>query len=395
MPIKPTLEMLYTNIGRGHPFYLDGIVDALIHRGEIGLIRHQQDVFELSRSLSLLGWKTARWLYERGSSGGTIGWVYNKVRNGDYNRPGPALRIMGRDIRRRFGGTTTPLLVAHPTLVGILRDRPSLIYQHGEPSVPPESLVRGATTVLVPTRSAADQFIAAGYPREAVFVSGLCIEPALARQAEDALLLRKQRLADRGSPLTGAFFSSGAEPSGHVEQLVQAAISSTRAGHAAILFAVQGGKLASRATELFQGERIRLPQVPSEGGAGGATAGGSLVTYRTRRELTALTARFFPSIDFFVSPAHERVNWALGLGLPLFVVEPCIGPFAGRNHALVLSEGVARRLTEEGPAADFGPRLSALRDQGELSRMCDSGWAGKSIDGFARIAALLVEQYGR
>ena len=64
MPVKPVVEFLYTNIGRGHPFYLDGITDALIHSGQVKLVRQQKDVFEISRGLSLVGWKLARWFYQ-------------------------------------------------------------------------------------------------------------------------------------------------------------------------------------------------------------------------------------------------------------------------------------------------------------------------------------------
>ena len=34
---EATIRFLYTNIGRGHPFYLDGIVDALKARESTGL----------------------------------------------------------------------------------------------------------------------------------------------------------------------------------------------------------------------------------------------------------------------------------------------------------------------------------------------------------------------
>ena len=33
------IQFLYTNIGRGHPFYLDGINEILLRKGKISLIK--------------------------------------------------------------------------------------------------------------------------------------------------------------------------------------------------------------------------------------------------------------------------------------------------------------------------------------------------------------------
>ena len=70
------IDFLYTNIGRGHPFYLDGIMQALVRSGNISIVRQKHDVFELSSGLSLNGWQLARWLYQKGSSGGLVGSIY-------------------------------------------------------------------------------------------------------------------------------------------------------------------------------------------------------------------------------------------------------------------------------------------------------------------------------
>ena len=118
--IKPRITFLYTDIGRGHPFYLDGIVEALVRKGEIGLVHSQTDVFEVSSLVPGLAWRTARWLYRHGSSGGLTGCFYKWLRAGN-NQTHLSLfsRLMGRDIRRRFLTGSDPLLVAHPSLVSI------------------------------------------------------------------------------------------------------------------------------------------------------------------------------------------------------------------------------------------------------------------------------------
>ena len=78
--INNNINLLFTNIGRGHPFYLDGIIEALIKKQSISLIKNENDVFKISHGTSLLAWKTARWMYYKGSSPGILRWFYNKIR---------------------------------------------------------------------------------------------------------------------------------------------------------------------------------------------------------------------------------------------------------------------------------------------------------------------------
>ena len=66
--ISDKISFVYTNIGRGHPFYLDGIREALIRKKSLKLIRGQTDVFELSRGLSLMAWKMVRLAYRMGAN---------------------------------------------------------------------------------------------------------------------------------------------------------------------------------------------------------------------------------------------------------------------------------------------------------------------------------------
>jgi len=387
------ISFLYTGIGRGHPFYLDGIIEAMVRHGKIGLVRNQASVFEISRGLARLGWNLAGWLYQRGSSGGLIGKLYAAIRRrADYNQPGLMLKLMGRDIRREYNDVTGPLVVAHPTLVAVLKGRQKLVYQHGEVVVPEEAVVMGAEKVLAPTDEVAERFKSAGYGDGDVVVTGLCVEPALVSQAEDAYTARRMRL-ETGPTLTGAFFSSGAEPISHIEKLAACAISLIEAGGRAVVFARKDGRLS---------RTIRLRSEADGKDAHFVDAGEFIpadipallvVEYGSRREENIFTARLFPEFDFFVAPSHERSNWALGLGLPMFIVQPCIGPFAPLNEALLVDAGVAEVVTGDEDCGRFGEHLAQLHRSGEFGKMASAGWGRHKIDGFARIAEFLGNQY--
>ena len=390
--IGSKIHFLYTNIGRGHPFYLDGIHEELIREGHTALIRSRTDVFEVSTDVARWAWLVARWLYTSGSSSeGAVGNLYRKLRtNSDYNTDSLALRIMGRDIRRTYMSTTDPVVVAHPILVAALRGRKNVYYQHGEAVTPKEAVVEEATAVFVPTESAAAPFISHGYSKEQVIITGLCIEAALARQAKDAFDTRLQRMRS-DAPLTGAFFSSGAEPQEHIHSLLAALDSILSVGHQAIVFASVGGKLSRSVREGFAGHPDGFAVVDHQGLFRREQPQLVLVEFRNRRELNILTAQFFPEFDFVVSPAHERTNWGLGLGLPVFILSPHIGPFAPLNRRLLLSApAVGLELENRERAAALADTLHKLRLGGELPEMAANGWGRFAIDGFSKTAQYLV-----
>ncbi|MDX9857016.1 MAG: hypothetical protein RBT76_04460 [candidate division Zixibacteria bacterium] len=387
------LEFLYTNIGRGHPFYLDGIAEALIRRGQINLVRRERDVFEISRGVSQIAWRTARRLYRAGSSGGFAGFLYRRLRkDADYSRKGLLSYIMARDLRREYLSLAGPVIVAHPSLVGFLAGHPMLCYQHGELVAPAESQVVGAQIVFVPTEEVALSFLAAGYDRQSIVVTGLCIEPGLARQAVDAFAARVIRYGGL-QPLTGAFFSSGAEPSQHVDTIADAALSGLRNGHRVIVFAKRGGKLARAALHAMQQSRRNFAVVDKSNVFQMELPSATIIEHSNRREENALTARLFPTLDYFVAPAHERSNWAVGLGLPMFIVEPCIGPYAPLNRDELLRLGVAAVIGGSEAAKTFGSRVNDLRASGQLETMAAACWRAFPIDGFDRIATFLIDRF--
>ncbi len=389
-----TIRFLYTEIGRGHPFYLDGIIEAMARQDDRPLIPERSSVFDLSHGLSSVAWHGARWLYRKGSSGGPIGCVYARLRNGaDYNKPRFSLKLLGRDIRAHFQSESAPLVVAHPTLVGILTGRANLIYQHGEIAVPPESVVLGAAAVLVPTVSAAEPFVAAGYSTEQVRVTGLCIDPSLCDLAESSYRLRQARLLS-DTPLTGFYVSSGAEPKQHVAALIESITSTVRSGGKAFVLARRGGRLHRRAGGLFPALSPDYTCCESSDEARETDSSLVMALYDTRKAETELTESLFDRIDYLVAPAHERSLWALGLGLPMFPLVPSVGPFAPLNLKALVAQGVATPLDSACPPSELGRRLERLRQDGSLRGMSEAGWGKQDIGGFSYIARFLAGRFG-
>lgn len=379
------LTALYTNIGRGHPFYLDGTLQELRRLCPDAAPIVTADVFGASGVVPRQLWRLMRTLYRRGSSPGVAAVIYRRLRaHGDFRRPGMALQLAGRSIRSRFGGSDGAVIVAHPLLVAILRGRPRLYYQHGEVVTPPEAVMPGAEVVFVPTEAAAVPFVAAGYERARVIVTGLCVEPDLVPQAGSCYRERAERLVRQG-PLTGAFFSSGAEPRPHTALLAAAACSAARSGGVAIVFAQAGGRLAAETRERAREAGIRIDSAA----AGQAV---SLVEFDSRAALDREVVRGFARFDYVVAPPHERTHWGLGLGLPMFLPGPDVGPFAPLNRRRLEEAGVARALESAGQAEAFGAELDAMREAGMLRNMADAGFGGHPIDGFARAAEYLVSR---
>jgi len=102
-----------------------------------------------------------------------------------------------------------------------------------------------------------------------------------------------------------------------------------------------------------------------------------------------MTERLFRSFDYFVAPSHERTNWALGLGLPMFVVDPPLGSFAPLNREFLLAHSVARVIANAREASDLGESLDKLHKSGELQQMAAAGWGRYDAQGFSRIAEML------
>jgi hypothetical protein len=380
-----SINFLYTNIGRGHPFYLDGIIECM-QPDRIGDVT---DVFAATTGVARGAWRLARLVYTSAGVGGPYSSLYSRLRSrSDYNRRGVMRGVMGRQLRRTYLGDPRPLVVGHHFLVAILKDKPGLVYQHGEVSAPEESWVRGRHRVLVPLAETADRLIAAGFSARNIVVSGLCIEPGLVTQAEKAHMARLDRLA-RPGPLSGAFFSSGAEPREHVERLVTAALSAVAGGGRVIVFARRSGLLAARIAARFAELGRDLRKMRSLENLPVPEPQDLLCLYDDRRQLDKFTARLFERFDYFVAPSHERTNWALGLGLPMVIVEPLLGSFSPLNREFLLEASVASTLGDRRGASRFGETVRELQATGELTKMAEAGWGRFETRGFSNIAEFL------
>jgi hypothetical protein len=365
-------SFLSSEIGRGHPFYLDGLIRAIEASGCAGLIERRASVFDVSRGLSLLAWKVVRASYGNAGRGGWSADLYHRVRGRvSYNERSALLALLGRDLRA-WAGETGRVFVDHPAIVGALGDRGDVWYMHGEMVVPEEAVVRSASRIFVPTEEAADEFVRGGVDRAKLLVTGVCVENELVPGAVASLEGRRVRIASRAE-LTVAFFSSGAEPPPHVEVLARGAAAIAGAGHAAVVFAKRGGRL----------ERRVLKQ-----GGGAAT---EIVSFETREELDRKTAERFARFDIVVSPPHERSSWAFALGVPFFLVGPDIGPFAPRNRKLLLRTGAAAEIASPQAADRLHEVLHQLRGSGDLLRMSKSGGT-VPFRGFERAAQYVIEE---
>lgn len=376
------ISVLGSEIGRGHPFYSDGLLRAL-REEDPGLPARHSDVFAVSRGLSRAAWNSVRASYRLAGRGGPVAALYHRVRgNVDYDRESPLLRILGADLRR-WAGDDGIVVVDHPAVVGALGGRPDVWYFHGELVAPPEAIVRKAVRIFVPREEVAGEFIRAGLHPEQMLVTGVCVEQDLTKDAFARAQARRERIAGDG-PLTLAFFSSGAEPEAHVRALAAGAAALAASRHRAIVFARRGGAL----------EAAVRSAAPGAGDAGRGTAAPEIVPFDAREDLDRRTAERFAAIDAVVGPPHERSNWAIALGVPFFLVGPDIGPFAPRNRSLLLRSGVAAEIRDESDARQLPARLDDLRRKRLLLRMSEMGAAGP-VDGFRRAARMLKEEVRR
>jgi hypothetical protein len=235
-----------------------------------------------------------------------------------------------------------------------------------------------AWRTFVPLPAAGLRLQAFAVEPAAVTVTGLLVEPLLADVAESALRVRLARL-ESVEPLTVGLFLSGARPRPHASRMVTVAESLARAGHRAILFWGTGMLDASKVQ--FELRRRGIPDDAAR-----------VVWSRSRADETTRTAEVFASLDVMVAAAHERTNWAVGLGLPMFALLPHIGPFARENFDFASQQGVCLPLASSADAAAFGSTLDTLRRSGGLAEMARAGWGRHPINGAAVAARILADE---
>lgn len=352
----PRLLAVSSEVGRGHPQYLDSVLAAL----------RRQGITDVPRVVPR--WRLARLGYRLGGTGGLLTALYGRARSGAA--PSRAvLALLDEGLRRRLRDCGDTVLVDHPLLAHLLGPVCRVGYVHGEIAAPPSAAVATAWRTFVPLPGTADRLAAAGVRRGSLVTTGLIIEPDLADVAEFAFAARVRRLA-APAPLAVAFFTSGACPRPHLRQIIAGVRSCLAAGHRATLFCGTDPRLPGRFRRAL-----------------GDPPGLALVSAPTRREDVARTAGYLPELDVMVAAAHERTGWACGLGLPLFILRPDIGPFAPLNRAFAVARGAA---ADAGSPAGLPGLLDRLRSSGGLAAMARSGFGDLAIDGAAAVARHLL-----
>jgi hypothetical protein len=361
------LVSVCSEIGRGHPAYLDSVLLALARLRPEGAAIPRFTVPQLCTGTSGLAWSMARATYRLGAQGGPATWLYNRLRSGSGKPSGLQSALLGSGLRKAFAGYDGICIVDHPLLAHILAPVCRVAYLHCEIAAPGLSAVADAWRTFVPLESTRQKLLAVGCQPSAVRVTGLVVEPELVEVAESAFQARIARLAS-DQPLTVGFFASGAEPRLHSSSTVTGAASVTRAGHKAVL---------SWGTGMLKASKVQLA-LRREGAADESFR---VIWARSRRAATTAVAGIFPELDAVVCAAHERTNWAVGLGLPMFALLPHIGPFAADNCTFASEQGVCLPLNGTADAARLGDTIAELRRTGRLAEMARSGWSRHAIAG--------------
>ncbi len=380
------LVAVNSDIGRGHPSYLDSVLLSLSRQP--GFKPDMLSLVTLDRicsGTSKHAWKLARSLYYVGAHGGILTSIYNRLRKG--GKPSPLqLAILGSSLRKRLTGFPGICLVEHPLVAHILAPVCKTAYLHGEITAPPVAAVPEAWRTFVPLESTADALVALGVKRSALTVTGLVIEPKLITQAEHAFMNRLDHYRS-AQPLTIGFFTSGAYPNPHVDRIIAGAKSCWETGYRPIIFAGWDLKRAKYLARKLQDAGVPVINIKY------LFSGQPIfITAPDRRKETALLAKVFSQLDIMVAACHERTNWAIGLGLPMFALLPNIGPFAPLNYWFATKQGVCRPIRTILDAEQLGLTVSELRRAGQLRQIAETGLGKHATSGAESIARTLLAE---
>ena len=385
----PRVVCLGTDIGRGHPNYLDSIYSVLKRDYGKKLRIEYWTVFQKSVGSTLIAWRFVRFLYIRGGKGGLSTKLYNLFRThqGGIQTETIGLRILGRDLKKLLMDSTTACVVAHPLVARMLGSVCRVFYVHGEIAAPRECAVKGIEKIFVPLHETRDKLVSAGADTTDIIVTGLLIEPDSVMDAEEQYQLRIKRLQS-SKPLTIGFFTSGAFPQAHMEKIIAGVNSVVKHNMKAIVFCGVNPKMCHWLRIKIRGRSVvdnRKEESMRE------DWDVRLVIRRDRKAETRRTADFLPAIDAFVAASHERTNWAVGLGIPFFVLFPLIGTFAPQNFDFANRQGAVYPLKSLQEASMLGTLLNGFRRNGRLLRMAQNGFGVHRIDG-AQVTAAHIFQ---
>jgi len=390
-PESRSIIAVYTNIGRGHPNYLDSVLRYLrTHHPDVYNRIRVTSVYEQSGGLSLMGWKMVRAVYRYGSRGGIVSALYSTWRTNKaaFDRNSLFVRLLQRDLLAHLGGYAGICLVAHPLLATILKDQHRVFSLHGEIAAPVESAVQGVEKMYVPLPLTRERMITLGVAADSLITTGLVLEPELCSGLDDVVRRRIQRLAS-SEPLTVGFFISGAYPRRHIELIFRGVESCYRVGMKVRLFwGCDEGKVRHLQTRLLKfADQVFVDDGTSHIMTDAQIA---IITAKTREAETVRSMDYLADLDVFCAAPHERVNWAVGAGLPMIMITPTIGTFAPESRAIVLKTSSGIELSAAVEFSELGKRLIQMRLTGLLREMIEAGCQITSIHGAEVIAEDLV-----
>jgi hypothetical protein len=380
---------LYSDIGRGHPNYLDSLLYLLKKRSPHLVCR---TVFQESKGLSLLSWRFVSGLYNISGKGGLQTKLYNLIRKRSQKGSGDSLvtKILGRDLKRAYENFPGICLVEHPivarSLVGVCR----VWYVHGEIAAPVECAIQKVEKILVPLNESKEMLILQGAEKETVVVCGLMIEPPLVESAESAYQERLERIQSNLS-LTVGFFTSGAYPKEHMEKIMLGAFSVVRKKMKAVIFTGINLHKFEWVRNKVASWGVKIVEDKKENSLQNEEFDLKLVTRKTRQEDTQRAIQLIPHLDIFVAASHERTNWAVGLGLPMFILFPLIGTYAFQNFEFAQRQKVVYPLDSPEKAKNLGEILSELRQSGQLLKMAQNGFGVHSITGIDTAVSYFIK----
>lgn len=380
-----------TEIGRGHPSYLDSVIRALFKKKE-NLNLFQSSVFKQKPGISRSLWRVVHLLYNYGSKSGPVVKFYNLFRD-KVSQPSDkslTLMLLSRDLKKLLRDFKGICLVAHPLLAKALSETCSVWYVHGEIAAPLECAVSKVEKIFVPLRETGDKLINQGAAPESIVVCGLMIEPSLVDSSEKAFHSRLKRINSK-MPLTIGFFTSGAYPSEHLMKILAGVKSIVKSGMKAVIFTGTNPKKF----KWFKKEMGKLKQrmVVDNGVTSDITENWEikLIYRKTRQAETEKTVELVPYLDLFVSPSHERTNWAVGLGLPMFVLFPLIGTFSPQNFKFAQRQGVCYPVDSLEKAQNLGKIITELKETKKLNDMAKRGFGIHRINGSEIAASHILE----
>jgi hypothetical protein len=380
-------------IGFGHPNYLDYVIQALkLIQPKIEL--EYWDVLNQEKGLTRLFWQASKKIYSFGAKGGMITDLYNKIRQRANAPDFPICTIPKQKYDR--------ILVSHPLLARYLG---SVWHIHGEIATPKECMMSNVDKIVIPANETKEKFIKFGIKPDNILVTGLLIAPDLVANAKENYLNRVSRIKS-DKPLTIGFFVSGAYPEPHIRKIVTAITSISRENHRAIVFIGTDMKKAKeflRRLHQSQSKNAKMKQStphlfiqcvldrlkPVRYSTQNLKIGAGSILFiqgKDRRDYEKRINRLLPLLDCFVAASHEHTNWALGLGLPMFVLFPMIGSYAVENFKFAYEHGVVYPIHSIPDAQNLGKIILQLRESGELIKMGERGFDKFPIDGAKKIA---------